>query len=193
MYKRILFFITLFIFAKSLNAQDFFADEQSRDSVRKPFYQSKYHGTLMFLATIHDRGFGVASLLHFNKERFSPYLEFRYTPNASYSYKLEKLDEKEQIPGTIITDFNSSEITLSMGIASSPVKQLLLYANTGFRMKKEANSKDLYPSYTNTPVEEFSEIIYGGGLIYVLPVGLSIQLGIDFSKLTVISGIGFTL
>lgn len=192
MVKRFLIIVTLFVFAKSLNAQDFFADEQSRDTVKKPFYQTKYHGSLIFLATMNDRGYGVAGLLHFNKERFSPYFEFRYTPNASYSYKLEKNND-EKLPETIVSDFNSSEISVSIGIASSPVKQLLLYANTGFRIKKENEYTQRYPAYSILPSEEFPEIIYGGGMLYVLPIGLSVQLGIDFSKMTFVTGLGFTL
>jgi len=193
--KRFLISIIFVFGAIVLNAQDFFADEQNNDTIPKKFYEQKYHGTICYEMGIPNYKYGGCFLLHYNKEKFSPYFEFRMNPTSSIKYTMIKRSSNTNAgaPDTMTTSLRYRAYNISVGMATSPRKNVLIYANVGVRYQQNLSDKSPYIGYYRIDNGKELELIYGGGALYVFPFGLTAQLGVDFSKFTVITGLGFTL
>jgi hypothetical protein len=186
--KRILFSIIIILGTAALHAQDFFADERNNDTIPKRFYEHKYHGTLFYTMGGSKYLYGGSILLHYNKEKFSPYFEFRFNPSSTTNYLMinKTTHDSSNNPLTYRT------YNISVGMAASPRKNVLLYANVGVRYLQSLYDRSMYSRYFIKDKDNEINLIYGGGIIYVFPFGLSAQLGVDLSKFTVITGLGYT-
>jgi len=189
--KRILFSIILIIGTTVLHAQDFFADEQNNDTIPKRFYEHKYHGTISYTVGLPKYIYGGSILIHYNKEKFSPYFEFRVNPKSTKDYLMYKRTNSNGLD-TLNTTLAYSTYVFSFGLATSPRKNVLIYANVGVRYQKELFDKQLYSNYYYKVDDSELNLQYGAGAFYIFPFGLSLQLGVDVSKFTVITGLGYT-
>ena len=192
--KKFLLSVILFGGALSLHAQDFFADEQNKDTVSKAFYEHKYHGTLCYAIGIPNYWYGGSLLIHYNKERFSPYFEFRINPLSTINYDMLKKPTNKNLKAvdSLTASLKFRTFIVSGGMACSPIKNVLLYGNVGIRYLQSLYNKSEYEGYYIKQKDTELNIVYGGGAFYVLPFGLTAQLGVDFSKFTIITGLGFT-
>ena len=192
--KHFLIGIILFLAVFKLNAQEFFADEQNKDTISKPFYENKNHGTICFTLGIPKYSYGGCFLIHYNKEKFSPFFEMRINPLLSNSYTLvrQKSNTNLHADSTYKQDLTYRLYNISVGIAASPRKNVLIYANVGIRYQQAYYKKTAYSGYYIKPQDNEIGIIYGGGMFYVLPFGLTAQLGADFSKFSILTGLGYT-
>jgi len=192
--KRFLVGIFFILGTSSVFAQDFFADEQNKDTIPKQFYENKFHGTVCYTIGLPHYWYGGSILIHYNKEKISPYVEFRYNPSTQISAEIYQKSSTD--PTKSDSKMTSTMLyrvyNISVGLATSPIKDLLLYGNVGMRYQKELFDRSKYNGFYIKPKDNEVTLLYGAGALYVLPYGISVQLGVDLSKFTVISGLGLT-
>jgi hypothetical protein len=191
--NRFLIGIILVLGAVTAHAQDFFADEQNKDTIAKGFYEQKNHGTILYSNGYPANWYGGSLLIHYNKERFSPYVEFRVNPTLAKSYDLLKeLSNTSKDTSNKSTKLSYRYYNLSIGMAAAARKSLLIYATIGLRYQKSLPNNSIPVGYYLVPKDDQLTVIYGGGLLYIIPIGLTFQLGFELSKFTIIPGIGYT-
>jgi hypothetical protein len=192
--NRFLVVLIFIISSLAVHAQDFFADEQNKDTIVKSFYEQKNHGTICYSNGFPANWYAVSALVHYNKEKFSPYIEFRENASLADTYTLirEKSNTSSDTTSKKTTKLNYRYYNISVGMAAAARKNLLIYANVGIRWQKSLPNNTIPNGYYLVPKENQLTLVYGGGVLFMVPYGITLQLGVDLSKFTIIPGLGYT-
>lgn len=192
----IIMIVSIFVSAK---AQDFFSD-QAQDTIPKGFYELSYKATALVTADVKNGyWYGATIMKHFNKEQFSPLLSFYIKPNDDANVEGVKASivKSSKAQDSVVysktdTVYSYRSYVVSFGMAASPYRNVLLYAQAGIRFTKNEYSFGVVNGYYFKKPNNQVELYYAAGAMYVLNNGITIQAGLDLSKFGIITGIGYT-
>jgi hypothetical protein len=85
-------------------------------------------------------------------------------------------------------------VSVTFGLSSAITPRVLIYGNVGsrFQIHKFKNPPGSSVLYKNSFDDPFN-LIYGAGVQYIFPIGLTFQAGLLFPDVALLAGVGFTL
>lgn len=181
-------------------AQDFFDDEDA-DTVVVPFYEQNRHLTACFVSDPLKMFYGASLLVHFNKEKLSPYFDVQVNGGGKKTLSGLKITPTLSSRGrdSVIMEFNDtsysfSAVRFSVGLASALTPKLMAYGHLGsqYLFDSFGSTKEVDGTLYRTSANKNFDLRYGAGIFYVFPFQLTAQLGVVLPDLSFIAGLGCT-
>lgn len=184
-YLSILIFVILF---QQANAQYFYDQKEDEKEFVYSFYERGEHFSVFALGSPWVYKTGFAAMLHLNKDKVSPYLEYKTS-----------LYDRYMVEGTDLSgssnrqkEISYTQYTLASGCGFSFHRNFIIFLKGGVTVQQSLADSQIEDGFKYQFTKQGMMLNMGGGLAYVSGKYISLLIAGDVDTRAIYMGAGLT-